>query len=94
LITVLEKLLKKYNSWKNHLLNQKKVTMIDTQQILFSEEIKIKTDQKVDVKSDWILIVWKFKQITRKTEYYNCEELKYYACDCIKLKCCMNDFLK
>ncbi len=52
LITVLEELSKKYNSQKNHLLNQKEVTMIDAQQILFSEEVWIKADREVNVKSD------------------------------------------
>jgi len=57
LITVFEELSKKYNSQKNHLLNQKEVTIIDAQQILFSEEVQIKTNWEVDVKSDWILAV-------------------------------------
>ena len=57
MITVLEELSKKYNSWKNHLLNQKKITIINAQQILFSEEVQIKTEKKVNVKSDWTFVV-------------------------------------
>jgi len=30
----------------------------------------------------------------KKIKCYNCEKLKHYACDCIKLKCCTNDLLK
>jgi len=44
LITVFEELSEKYDSQKNHLLNPKKITIIDAQQILFSEEVQIKTD--------------------------------------------------
>ncbi len=52
MITVLEELLKKYNSWKNYLLNQKEITIIDTEQILFSEEVWIEVNREVDVKLD------------------------------------------
>ncbi len=31
--------------------------MINTQQILFSEEVWIKVNREVDVKLDWILII-------------------------------------
>jgi len=94
LITVLEELSEKYDSQKNYLLNQKKITMINTQQILFSEEVWIKVNRKVDVKLNWTLIVQKYKQIAKKTECYNYEELKHYICDCIKWKCCTNNFTK
>jgi len=94
LITVLEELSEKYNSWKNHLLNQKKITIINTQQILFSEEVWIKVNREVDVKLNQTLIIQKYKWITKKTECYNYEKLEHYACDCIKWKCCMNNFTK
>ena len=44
LITVFEELSDKYDSQKNHLLNSKKITMINTQQILFSEKVQIKAN--------------------------------------------------
>jgi len=94
LIIVLEELSEKYDSQKNYLLNQKKITMIDAQQILFFEEVWIKVNRKVDVKLNQILIVQEYKWVTKKTEYYNCKKLKHYACDCIKWKCYTNNFTK
>jgi len=94
LITVLEELLEKYDSWKNYLLNQKKITIINTQQILFSEEVWIKVNREIDVKLNQILIVQKYKWVTKKTECYNCKELEHYVCNCIKWKCYTNNFTK
>jgi len=94
LITVLEELSEKYDSWKNYLLNQKKITIIDAQQILFSEEIWIEVNREVNVKLNWTLIIQEYKWVTKKTECYNCEELEHYVCDCIKWKHHTNDFTK
>jgi len=57
LITLLEGIPEEYDAKKESLLNQMAVTMEDAQQILASEEVRIKADRQTGFKPDKILVI-------------------------------------
>ena len=82
MIIILEGLPEEYSAHKDHLLNQSEITLDDAQQILASEEARIKSDLEVGQKEDTTLFVRNQRRPMSEVDCHNCGKLGHFAKDC------------